>query len=164
MIDLLPTTSFYLKSSPLSSNRSIKLLYIARAISIYSTAGLLLQIGFLTIPIMPRLTFKNFTLNIATTKNIPILRQRPTRYRRSVRSTISLQIIAPYTILRRCFYQIRSGSSFTRDLIIIRIRRTSLVVILRIQRIAEFRAQQRTSSQRSIRASIVLPQLLSFYY
>ena len=41
-INLLPTTSFYLKSSPLSSNRSIKLLYIARAISIRSTASLLL--------------------------------------------------------------------------------------------------------------------------
>jgi len=40
-INLLPTTGFYLKSSPLSSNYSIKLLYIARAISIYSTAGLL---------------------------------------------------------------------------------------------------------------------------
>jgi len=39
-IDLLPTTGFYLKSSSLSSSRSIKLLYIARAISIYSTAGL----------------------------------------------------------------------------------------------------------------------------
>ena len=136
---------------------------MARAISICSTASLPLQIDFLTVPITPRLIFKNFILNITTIKNIPILRQRPIRYRRSVRSTISLQIIAPHTILRRCFYQIRSGSSFTRDLIIIRIRRTSLVVILRIQRIMEFRAQQRTSSQRSIRASIVLPQLLSFY-
>ena len=39
-IDLLPTTGFYLKSSPLSSNCSIKLLYMARAISIRSTASL----------------------------------------------------------------------------------------------------------------------------
>jgi len=39
-INLLPTTGFYLKSSPLSSNRSIKLLYVARAISIRSTTGL----------------------------------------------------------------------------------------------------------------------------
>jgi len=89
-IGLLPTTGFYLKSSPLSFNRSIKLLYIARAISIYSTAGLLLWISFLTIPITPRLTFKSFMLNMVTIKNTPILRQRPARYRRSVRSTISL--------------------------------------------------------------------------
>ena len=39
-IDLLPTTSFYLKSSPLSFNRSTKLLYVARAISIRSTTSL----------------------------------------------------------------------------------------------------------------------------
>ena len=41
-IDLLPTTSFYLKSSSLSSNCFMKLLYMARAISIRSTTGLLL--------------------------------------------------------------------------------------------------------------------------
>ena len=137
---------------------------MARAISIHSTAGLPLQIGFLTVPITPRLTFKSFMLNIATIKNISILRQRPARYRRSVRSTISLQITVLHTILYRYFYQTKSGSGFTKDLIIIRIRQTGLAVILRIQIIMEFRAQQRTSGQRSIRVSIVLLQLLSFHY
>ena len=103
-------------------------------------------------------------LNIATTKNISILRQQPARHRRSIKSTISLQITALHTTLRRYFYQTRSGSGFTRDLITMRTRRTGLVVILRIQRIAEFRAQWRTSSQRSIRVNIVLLQLLSFYH
>ena len=47
MIDLLPTTGFYLKSSPLSSNHFIKLLYITKAISTRFAVGLLQWIGFL---------------------------------------------------------------------------------------------------------------------
>ena len=160
-INSLATTGSYLENYLQSFNYFIKQLYIARAISIRFTASLPLQIGFLTIPITPRLTFKSFMLNIATTKNTSILRQRPMRYKRSVKSTISLQTTALHTILRRCFYQIRSGGGFIKDLRVIRIRSIGLLVGLRIQRIAAFRAQQKTSGWKSIRASIVLLHLFS---
>ena len=81
---------------------------------------------------MPKLTFKSFTLNIVIIKNTLILRQQPIYYKRSVKSIISLLITVLYTILRRCFYQIRNGGGFTKNLIKIRIKKTGLIIILRI--------------------------------
>ena len=72
-IVLLPTTGFFLKSFPLSSSCFTKLLCVARAISICSTAGLPLWIGFLTASMTPRLTFKNSALNIAISEEYTYL-------------------------------------------------------------------------------------------
>jgi len=51
---LHPTTGFFLKSFHLSYSHSTKRLCVARAINTLSTAGLLLWIGFLTVPGTPR--------------------------------------------------------------------------------------------------------------
>ena len=83
------------------------------------------------------------------------------RYRRSIRSTTIQLTIVLLTTLRRYFYRIRNSSGFIKDLRAIRIRSIGLLVGLKIQRIIVFRAQQKTFSQKSIRASIVLLYLLS---
>ena len=140
LIVLLRTTSSFLKSFPLSSSRSTKLLYTARAISVCFTTNLPQWISFLIAPITPKLIFKNSALNIAIIRNTPIWKPQPVPYGRSIRSTINTQMIVPLTILRIYLYQIRNSCGFSRNLIKIRTRRPGSTVILKIQLIAVLKA------------------------
>ena len=88
IITLHHITDSFLRNSYLCCNLSIKQLYVARAISTYSTTSLLQWIGFLIAYRTPKLILKNTANSTAIIKNMPTLKQLPAHFRGSVRSII----------------------------------------------------------------------------
>jgi hypothetical protein len=89
---------------------------------------------------MHRKILKNSKKNIVIVRSIFIWKLQLMPYRRSTSSIINMQTTVLLTTLHRFFFQIRSGSGFSRNSRRMRTRSTNYVVILRILKIVVYKA------------------------